>query len=252
VRQQTGKYGRTLAHDHEVLGELIEALPRFDYFSQRCSPSLTNGLPFIWTGFDVRVRYTYRLPQLDDLDRVWRGFEEQRRRAVRKAAKTLDVVETTDLEPLLRLSGRSFERSGARIPFDEEVIRRIDAACRERGAATLLLALDASGDAQAAVYLVSDAAVAYYLLGGYGDSARTNGAMTLVLWEAIQHVAAAGAIFDFEGSVIASIERFFRSFGARQVPYLEVSKARAQARPAIGLARFAKRAVGSRSWLRRS
>jgi hypothetical protein len=42
-------------------------------------------------------------------------------------------------------------------------------------------------------------------------------------------------VFDFEGSMLRPVERFFRAFGSRQTPYLRVSRARLHARAALAL-----------------
>jgi hypothetical protein len=60
-------------------------------------------------------------------------------------------------------------------------------------------------------------------MGGI-DPAFSSGAFSLLMWHAIQFASQVTTRFDFEGSMIESIERFFRSFGARQVPYLHVQK----------------------------
>ena len=44
------------------------------------------------------------------------------------------------------------------------------------------------------------------------------------MWEAIKFAATVTKKFDFEGSIIEPIERFFRAFGGRQIPYFQVSK----------------------------
>jgi GNAT acetyltransferase-like protein len=251
VRAADDDYRHALAGQHAVLADLILALPRFGYIAQRCPPAFTNGLPFVWAGFDVRVGYTYRLFGLDDLDRVWAGFETQRRRAAQKARRTLEVAAEGELEALLRLSDLTLRRAGIRIPYRHETIRRIDLACRGRGACSVLTARDVQGVPRAAVYLVHDDETTYYLLGGADDRGRAAGAMTLLLWEAIRCAAARGTVFDFEGSMLETIERFFRSFGAQQVPYLMVSRTSALARPIVPLARAVRRFGRSVSWQRR-
>ena len=42
-------------------------------------------------------------------------------------------------------------------------------------------------------------------------------------------------VFDFEGSMLRPVERFFRAFGGRQVPYLQVSRATRTGRAALAL-----------------
>jgi hypothetical protein len=41
--------------------------------------------------------------------------------------------------------------------------------------------------------------------------------------------------FDFEGSILRPVERFFRDFGGRQTPYLDVSRATRPAQAALAL-----------------
>ena len=77
----------------------------------------------------------------------------------------------------------------------------------------------------AACFVVHDERTAYYLLGGYRAENRHHGAGALAVWEAIRHAKEAGLeTFDFEGSVIPPIERFFRGFGGRLTPYYTVNK----------------------------
>ena len=53
---------------------------------------------------------------------------------------------------------------------------------------------------------------------------RSSGATSLCMWEAIAHATSVTTRFDFEGSMIESIERFFRGFGAEQTPYFHITK----------------------------
>jgi hypothetical protein len=43
------------------------------------------------------------------------------------------------------------------------------------------------------------------------------------MWTMMEFASQRSAMFDFEGSRIPAVERFFRSFGARQVWYHELS-----------------------------
>ncbi len=49
--------------------------------------------------------------------------------------------------------------------------------------------------------------------------------------------------FDFEGSMLQPLERFFRAFGARQTPYLSVSRTSRVAQAALA-ARAGWRRIG--------
>jgi hypothetical protein len=82
---------------------------------------------------------------------------------------------------------------------------------------------------------VWDRHAAYNLLGGADPQLRTSGASSLLMWESIVRARERTDVFDFEGSMLQPVERFFRSFGARQTPYLRVSRADARAKAAFAL-----------------
>jgi hypothetical protein len=61
-------------------------------------------------------------------------------------------------------------------------------------------------------------------MGGGDPHLRTSGAGSLVLWEAIKFAATVSEQFDFEGSMIEPVERFFRAFGGTPTPYFSIQK----------------------------
>lgn len=46
----------------------------------------------------------------------------------------------------------------------------------------------------------------------------------LLIYEAIKFASQVTAKFDFEGSMLEPVERFFRAFGATQKPYFQIKK----------------------------
>jgi hypothetical protein len=47
------------------------------------------------------------------------------------------------------------------------------------------------------------------------------------MWKSILHARQLGLrTFDFEGSMIPEVERYFREFGGKLIPYYEISKAK--------------------------
>jgi hypothetical protein len=237
-----GKYPRRLETEKKLLGQLIEQLPPHHFFRQAFSPALTNWLPFYWAGFDATVRYTYRLEDLTDLDRVRADFQEHVRRGIRKAQAAVEVRDDFPLEELIRLDRRTYARQGVRPAVSADVIRRLDAACADRGARQILGAVDAEGRTHAALYVVWDDQTFYALLNAREPELQAFGANTLLYWEAIQRAAQVSQAFDFEGSMIEPIEHFVRGFGGRQTPYFVVWKAGLRARSALA-ARTARDAL---------
>jgi hypothetical protein len=118
----------------------------------------------------------------------------------------------------------SYARQGAVLPYSRDLVARLDAACGERDARRMFFAQDAEGRVHAVLYLVWLGNTAYDLMSGADPEIRGSGAGSLLVWEAIRFAATVTSRFDFEGSMVESIERFFRAFGARQVAYSRVTR----------------------------
>jgi Acetyltransferase (GNAT) domain len=252
-----GKYARRVETEKKLLTQLVESLPPFDFFRQSLSPSLTNWLPFYWAGFEATVRYTYRITDLTDLDRVRSEFQEQVRRGIKKAENAVEIDHDFSLEDLLRLNEQTYARQGVKSPDDPDLIRRLDAACAARGARRIIGAVDAEGRTHAALYVVWDERALYALINARDPELQTFGSNTLLYWEAIKLASEVSQLFDFEGSMLEPIEHFFRGFGGRQTPYFSISKAGIKAKPALvalsareTLTRVARERMAARSQAR--
>jgi hypothetical protein len=224
IKAGTGKSHTQLAREHEIMKNLIAALPEHDVFTQDFHCSITNLLPFYWQGFSSTTCYTYVIDDLEDPDKVWAEFRENIRREIRKAERRVIVRCVEDVETFIALNRMTFERQAMPPHYPTDVIQRLDAACGARGVRRILLAEGADGTPHAALYLVWDSESAYYLMAGSDPQLRTSGAMSLLVWEAIKFAGQVTRRFDFEGSMLQPVERFFRAFGARQVHYAQVSR----------------------------
>jgi len=230
LRQTNAKYANRLGKEKDLLTALIEQLPEFAYFKQNWHHAQMNWLPLYWLGFQQTTRYTYRLPDLSDLDAVWVGFRENIRGDIRKASNRFKLTVRDDLsiDDFFALNVKTFARQGISPPHSISFIQRLDAACVANHSRKIFLAEDEQGRHHACVYIVWDEQSAYYLMGGGDPELRASGAASLCMWEAIQFAATVTKSFDFEGSMIESVERFFRAFGAVQTPYFSITKTPSQ------------------------
>ena len=218
-----GKYAKQLAQQKELMNDLIEQLPSFDYFCQNFHYSMTNWLPFYWKGFSQTTRYTYVIENLENLDQVWAGIQPNIRNKIRKAKKQVIVKTDLDIGKFFDINSLTFQRQGRNLPYSREFVQSLDTACVKHKARRIFYAEDAQGHIHAAIYIVWDQNSAYYLMSGSDPELRKSGANSLLLWEAIKFSTTVTQRFDFEGSMIEPIERYFRAFGARQVPYFQIS-----------------------------
>lgn len=226
LRSRDAKYAKRLAREKDLLQALVDSLPPFHWYVQNWHYRQDNWLPWHWRGFEQTTRYTYVLRELTDTESIWSEFRPGVRTDIRKAEDRfrIRVREAKSVEEFYGINVKTFERQGTNITYSLETVHRIDDACKVRNARRTFLAEDDYGRVHAGVYIVWDENSAYYLMGGSDPDLRNSGANSLCMWEAIKFSSKVVAHFDFEGSMIEPIERFFRAFGAAQTPYFRVSK----------------------------
>jgi hypothetical protein len=237
---------RALAREHELLAELEAGLPRAAAFSQQFSPAVLNALPFYWAGYHLEVRYTYRLVGLGSADALWSGLRGNVRREIRKARTRVEVVDDLGLDRFHDVLSKTYTRQRIPTPHSLAELERLEAACSRRGAGATLFARDDAGRVHAVAWAVWDKRAAYYLLAGAEPDLRNSGAGSLLAWEAIMRARAVTDVFDFHGSMLQPVERFFRAFGGRQTPYLSVTRMNPGLRMAL-TARSAWRRLAARA-----
>jgi hypothetical protein len=233
VQRSEASAPRALGEEIELLAGLEAALPPADAYVGHFSPGMLNALPFYWAGYRLELQYTYRLAGIRSEDAIWDGMRGNIRREIRKARKRVQVRDDLPLDRFHDVWAKTFARQRLPVPASLSQLERLDAACSARDARALLSAHDDAGSVHAVAYVVWDPNAAFYLLGGAEPALRTSGASSLLLWEAFTRARAVTDVFDFEGSMLPPVERYFRAFGARQTPYLRVSRASRRGRAAL-------------------
>jgi hypothetical protein len=233
-----GEGSRRRSREVEYVELLLEEIGRFAHLEARCHPAFDYWTPLSWHGFTQTTRYTWRLPELADLDGVFGGFRDKVRGHIRSAEKSGVVVEDVSLSEFLDLHGRRAAAHEGWTATPAETVEQIDAAASARDAREILVARDADGLVRAGAYVVHDSRFAYYLMSATDGEVR--GSAALVVWEAVRRAAARGLGFDFEGSMLPHVEPFVRGFGGVPAPY---SVVRSTPSRGFRLERAVKRAV---------
>jgi hypothetical protein len=211
--------GRRRSLEVRCLDLLVDALEPFARLEARCNPAFDYWAPLSWRGFTQTTYFTWRLTDLGDLEQVLAGIKSNIRGDIRKAERQGVEVTEGSLAEFLSVQAKTAEHKGFGGGGGNPALERIDAAASPRGARTILVARDADGAVHAGAYLVHDDRFTYYLAGGSDPELRTSGAGSQVVWAGIRAAAERGLGFDFEGSMLAGVEKFFRAFGGEPVPY---------------------------------
>jgi hypothetical protein len=223
--EDTGaKLSNKLGRQKDLIFAIIDQLP------ERCNVDIALDhrclyvMPFIWKGFKIQPCFSYRIENLNDLDEIWNGFRANIRTDIRKAEKILHICDDLSINALIKMQRKTFQRQGRSIKGHSEILIQLDKAARTHDARKLICAVDGDGNIHAAGYFVYDERNCYYLIGGGDPEFRNSGAGSLVLWEGIKFASTVSEAFDFEGSMIEDIERFFRAFGGKPTVYYRVTK----------------------------
>lgn len=202
--------------------DFLSRLPKTVFFRQRHHPWVTNWLPYCWSGFRQTSRFTYHLDLSIDYDQIFNSFKSNIRSDIRKAQKKLQLVDSGNPELLNKLIQTSFSNKKIRDTYSQPLINKVLHECSLRKCAKVLYAVDSAENVHASVLMVWDSKAAYYLIGTTNPEFKGSGASSFLIWNAMQLPEIKGKIFDFEGSMIQPVEKYFRAFGGKLIPYNEI------------------------------
>jgi lipid II:glycine glycyltransferase (peptidoglycan interpeptide bridge formation enzyme) len=213
-----------LSYQKELIFKLLEQIPKCKYFKIRIDSARTYVMPFIWKGYSVKSLFSYRIQDLSNVDKIYENFNRTVKKNIKSAEKKVMINENVDVNILLNLLEKTFNAQGRHSPISKDLIRDVVSISEKNNSGKMFTAIDDKGNVHACSYFVFDKNVFYYLISGSDKKFRSSGAQTLILWEAIKYASTVSRTFDFEGSMIEGIEKFFRQFGGTPVCYYEVKK----------------------------
>ena len=210
-------YHEKQSHEQDNLQQIIAQLPHCQHFTLRTHFNLTHWLPFYWAGFKQTTRYTYIIPSLSDLNLVFNNFEGNVKRAIRQNEGKYTIEQSDDFDLFLKLKYKNDNT-----PLG--IWRNLNDILGKKQQKRLYFARNTEGVAEATAYIVWDNSTAYYLASGTTELGRKNQVMSLLLWQAMQDCAHDATVFDFEGSMLKTVEPYFRRFGTEQKAYFQLTK----------------------------
>jgi hypothetical protein len=190
----------------------------------RLSRATRDVMPFYHAGFRAVPAYTYILPLNQPANTLLDGMASVRRRNLQRASKDgLVTKPVADMKLVFDLVCRTFARQ--RKAVDTTVLRQILFEYAQ-AKNSFAFATFQNSEPLATAFVVHDGRTAFYLLGGYNDEGKHHGAGPAAMWSCIRRAQELGLQeFDFEGSMIPAIERYFRGFGGRLTPFFTVNRA---------------------------
>jgi Acetyltransferase (GNAT) domain len=181
----------------ETTRELIHKLPRSSWQCVRCHRGVTDVIAFQEESFKTYAQFTHEIAP-GPVPALWQQLRDKTRNVIRRAQEQLVVSELQDVDEFARvyeihLASRQLDNT-----LDLVTARRVLGVALERNRGRILVAKNQKNEIVAANFCAWDSTASFYVACTRSGTAG-NGATSLLLWEAIQHAAGKGLIFDFSG-----------------------------------------------------
>jgi len=181
-------------------------------------PSLFRSMKY-----RVRERVTYRVNDLQDMDRVIASFSKNKRRQLQKAL-SLNVNRQMNVEDFYRFHTRCMAEQKKQMTYTREFLLVLERKPQRLGQSCIISVSNGDGELCAAAFLVWDHSYLYYLIPCYSPLYKDSGAGALLALEAMKVAREKGVKFDFEGSMDRGTAQHYRQFGSTPATYYSVSK----------------------------
>lgn len=223
------EYSARLSYEKEIFSELIDQLPPHDVFIQNFNYSITNWLPFYWKGYRGTTNYTYVIEDIRDPEKVRAGFSHAKIKNIKRAESIVQVKYDLSAEMFYENHKMTLAKQNRRISYSFNLFKDIYDAAHRHSAAKTIYAINSRGDLHSAFFVIWDDESAYYLISTIDPAYRDSGSSSLLIKEIIKYLSTKTKSFNFEGSMLESVENSFRQFGAIQKPYFQISKVNSMA-----------------------
>lgn len=216
----SGKFSPQL--EEVLLLDLFKHFPECDYLNIDLRPEYLNNFTL---PFNIHQKRTNLLTLREPLE-IFKNFKPSLQRQIRKAERNaLKCRPAKNLDEFYQLYEKTFHKQKRKPPVEKLIFEKVSQLIQEKKCGQILIIEDQQQQLHAAMILVYDHERAYYLSGGSNPQYYKQGGMSFLLWEAIQISCNLGKkYFDFEGSMITQIDRFFKNFMGEEVSYRSIEK----------------------------
>jgi lipid II:glycine glycyltransferase (peptidoglycan interpeptide bridge formation enzyme) len=154
------------------------------------------------------------------------NINPQTKKYIKLSEKKIRITESQNWEELSIVLKKSFSRRNKISPLKDSYLKHISEQVIKNDMGKIWLA-KVDHQIAAVMLQVWDEHSSYYLLGGTNYEYKNNGAMAGLQWNAIKYAKANGLVtYDFEGSMVPGIHKFFNSFGTivKEYPRIQFFK----------------------------
>jgi len=183
--------------------------------------SVTDIQPFQWSNFETSVKYTYLVDLNQSEETLLQNMSPERRKNIKDGIKNIEVEKCKDYSFTLEKIILSLEANDAK--FNSDIVNKIILQFPQNDN-HICYNTFTNNELTSTHFIVKDGGSANYLFG-WSDKKASSSAGTFGLWNCMLEAKALGVkTFNFAGSGIPSIEKYFRGFGGILTPAFSVKR----------------------------
>jgi len=217
---QLGLYSKIKTKQNSVK-EFLSAIPvKFKFVDISL-----NEVAIVPEMFSATNKLTQVLDLSPDYDQIQNNYSDNLKRNIKKAFKAKLQIKPVTSKEIIELFKKSLGDTLKEFK-KQDLIRlfKLMEYCTTNGKGTGLGVFEPEGELQAAGFFIQSDNRIIYLKGAGTESGKKNGAMHYLMDTVIRERTYKNFIFDFGGSNVESLSRFYKSFGAIDCVYLQIKK----------------------------
>ncbi len=183
-----------------------------------------NSLPK--TNFILNEKVTYHLDLISEYDVLQKGFSQNLKRNIKKAQKNnIQVALNSKPEAIVDLFKAEQGPNISELKNkDYYKLCPLIYEAQHRGMGQVWAAYNVQNELIAGIFLIKSHQKLISFLIASNEEAKQTGAVSLIFDKIIKQYSGKALTLDFEGSIIASIARFYANFGAIPIKYLNIKQ----------------------------
>jgi len=216
--QQLGVFSAKEITSDDV-SDFLNHIPQ-KFFRQIFNLNSANMLPQM-AGVTDRMNFELDLNQKYSF--IYQGYNENTQRNCKKGiSKGILVEPSNDISLFIRLYEKYAKKKPNR--FTLEKLRKVITYAIDNQKGEIVFACENANTAISGAFFLKDLGRIIYMTSFSTAKGLENSAMFLIMDEMIRKNAMKPIIFDFEGSMIPGVARFFAGFGAEKKVYQQYRK----------------------------
>lgn len=224
--QQLGVFSVNML-SKERIRQFLAAIPvAYKYWDVHLNDGNRQVLGLTEEGYSVVSKDNYHLYLNKPYAELRADYSQNTKRNLKKAEQA-GIYLTAGLKPekFVQLVQEAQQKKGIVHPEAlYHTAHRVIYNCLHRGQGTILGAYDDDKNLLAAAFLMFNGAAIINLLNFTTPAGKEVGAMHYLIDSLIERESNKHKYIDFEGSSVEGIARFYKSFGAENIPYYQLKK----------------------------